>query len=64
MYAVIADPPEDAGGVQETVMEPADAPCAAVTLAGAPGVVLDALGVTAADASDAAPVPKAFAAVT
>ena len=60
----MADPPEDTGAVHETEMLPVVPPCPAETLCGAPGVVFDALGVTEADASDAAPVPTEFAAVT
>jgi hypothetical protein len=60
VYPVIALPPLDAGAVKLTVA--CALPPTAVTAVGAPGAV--AIGVMLLDATDAAPLPKAFMAVT
>ena len=59
VYAVIALPPLLAGTVQLTAADPT--PAVATTPVGASGTVI---GVTAADAWDAGPVPAAFTAAT
>jgi len=56
---VIAEPPLLAGAVQLNVADLV--PRTALTPVGAPGTVL---GVTAADAADAAPVPATLVALT
>ena len=59
VYPVIAEPPFDAGALQETI---ADAlPATAETPVGAPGTVA---GVTAADAEESEELPTAFVAFT
>ena len=60
VYPVIAEPPSDAGAVQDTTLC-AFAPLVPDTLVGRPGVVR---GVTELDALDALLVPAAFVAVT
>jgi hypothetical protein len=62
VYDVIALPPFEAGGVQDTVADAS--PAVAVTAVGAPGAVAGATGVTLFEASEAGPVPTAFVAVT
>jgi hypothetical protein len=60
VYPVIAEPPSDAGAVQETV---ADAlPATAETPVGAPGAVM--LGVTEAEAEEDKELPTMFVATT
>ena len=59
MYPVIAEPPFEAGALQETV---ADAlPATAETPVGASGTVI---GVTATEAAEAAESPRLFVAFT
>ena len=60
----MADPPVAPGTVHDTVMLPTTVPWLEVTVAGAPGTDVVALGVMEVEASDAAPVPTAFVAVT
>jgi hypothetical protein len=55
----MALPPSEAGAVQDTVALPA--PAVAATAVGAPGTVI---GVTELEASEAALLPAALAAVT
>ena len=62
LYEVIALPPLDAGAVKLTLA--CALPAVAVTPVGAPGTVAGALGVTALEAADAAPVPTALIACT
>jgi len=59
VYPVIAEPPLEDGAVQLTTAE--ESPATALTLVGVPGTVA---GVTAPEALDAEPVPRAFVAVT
>jgi hypothetical protein len=59
VYEVIAAPPSDAGGVNDTTACPS--PGAADAPGGGPGTVR---GVTGAEGADAAPVPAAEVAVT
>jgi hypothetical protein len=59
---VIAAPPFEAGAVQPTVAWPL--PGLACTAVGAPGAVGAGVGVTGDEATDAAPVPMPFVAVT
>ena len=59
VYPVIAEPPLDDGAVQLTTAE--ESPATALTLVGVPGTVA---GVTAPEALEAEPVPRAFVAVT
>jgi hypothetical protein len=59
---VIALPPLLAGAVQLTVA--IVLPATALTPVGEPGTVVTAVGVTAADAAEAGPVPTALVAVT
>ena len=59
VYAVIVDPPVDAGALQVTVA--CVLPAVAVRLVGAPGTVI---GVTALEATEAALVPTLLVAVT
>jgi hypothetical protein len=63
-YDVIAAPPFEAGAVHDTTDVPvafAEVTVVAARAVGPPG---GPIGVTAADAPDAAPVPAAFVAVT
>ena len=60
VYPVIVAPPLETGAAHDTTLC-ALAAFVAVTLVGAPGVVL---GVTALDGSDAIPVPLVLVAVT
>jgi len=60
VYPIIALPPSEAGAVKLTVA--CAFPIVAVTPVGVPGAV--GCGVTLLEASDAEPVPMAFAAVT
>ena len=55
-------PPSEAGAVQVTVA--LASPAVADAAVGAPGTVAAAVGVTAVEAAEAAPVPMALVAVT
>src|SRR5665213_1333138 len=61
VYPVMADPPLEAGAVQDTASAPVVDVAVAVAAVGAPGAVA---GTAAADGAEALPVPAAFVAVT
>ena len=62
VYPVMAEVPEEAGAVQERTA--CRTPAVAVTAVGASGTPEMAVGVTAEEAADGAPVPAEFFAVT